>query len=119
MMLALVNAFVIGGLICTIGQVLVDKTQLSMARITVLFVVIGGVLSALGLYQPLVDFAGAGATVPITGFGHALVKGVKRAVDEQGFLGVFSGGLSATAAGVTAALVFSMLIALIANPKEK
>ena len=118
-MLPFINAFVIGGLICTAGQVLVDKTQLSMARITVLFVVIGAVISAVGLYQPLIDFAGAGATVPITGFGHALAKGVKHAVDEQGFIGVFRGGLSATSAGVTAAVVFSMLIALTANPKEK
>lgn len=118
-MLPYINAFVVGGLICTVGQVLIDKTQLTTARITVLFVMVGCVASALGLYQPLVDFAGAGATVPITGFGHALAKGVQRAVDEQGFLGVFTGGLSATAAGITAALVFSMMIAWVANPKEK
>ena len=118
-MMQLINAFVIGGLICTVGQILIDKTKLTPARILVTFVLAGAILGAIGLYQPLVDFAGAGATVPITGFGYALSKGVIQEVDQSGFLGIFTGGLKATSAGVTAAIVFSVLIALISNPTEK
>lgn len=115
----LVNAFIVGGLICVIGQILIDKTKLTPARILVLFVVAGCVLGAIGLYRPLVEFAGAGATVPITGFGYALSKGVMEEIDRVGFLGIFTGGLKGTAGGITAALVFSMFIAMLANPKEK
>ena len=114
-----VYAFVVGGLICLIGQVLIDKTKLTSARILVGFVVAGVILGGLGLYEPLVNFAGAGATVPITGFGYALSKGVMKAVDAEGFLGIFTGGLSGTAAGITAAIVFSILIASVTNPTEK
>ena len=115
----LLKAFLVGGLICIIGQILIDKTKLTPARILVAFVVAGCILTAIGLYQPLVDFAGAGATVPITGFGYALAKGVMKEVDTAGFLGIFTGGMKATAAGVTAAIVFSVTAALVANPKEK
>ena len=113
-----IKAFIIGGSICMIGQILIDKTKLSSARILVFFVVAGAIISGLGLYQPIIDFAGAGATVPITGFGHALANGVKKGIDEHGFLGIFTGGITATAAGITAALVFSVIIALFANSKE-
>ena len=112
-------AFVVGGLICLIGQLLIDKTKLTSARILVAFVVAGVILGGLGLYEPLVNFAGAGATVPITGFGYALAKGAIQGVQENGFLGVFTGGLTGTAAGITAAIVFSILIATLSNPTEK
>ena len=113
------KAFIVGGLICVIGQILIDKTKLSSARILVSFVVAGAILSGLNLYQPIIDFAGTGATVPISGFGHALAKGVKTAIDEEGFLGIFTGGITATAAGISAALIFAIFAALIAKPKEK
>ena len=113
------NAFVVGGIICVIGQILVDKTKITNARILVLFVVAGCILSALGLYEKLVEFAGAGATVPLPGFGHALARGVIKEVDEAGFLGIFTGGLKATAAGIAAAVVFSFLAAVLFDPKEK
>lgn len=114
-----VKAFVVGGLICTVGEALVLRTKVTPARILVGYIVAGVVLSALGLYAPLVDFAGAGATVPLTGFGHALCTGVRRAVDENGILGAFTGGLSSTAAGITAAVFFGVVTALIAKPKSK
>lgn len=114
-----IKAFVIGGLFCVIAQLLIDKTKLTPARILVSYVVAGVILGALGLYQPLVDFAGAGATVPLTGFGNLLAKGVHKAVAEQGLLGVLTGGISAAAAGISAAIFFGLLIALIFKPKEK
>ena len=113
------NAFLCGGFLCAIGQILIDKTKLTPARILTGYVVVGVLLSALGLYQPLVDWGGAGATVPLTGFGHALAKGVKKAITEQGWLGVLTGGLTATAGGITAAVVFGVLMALIFRPGSK
>ena len=113
------KAFLAGGALCLIGQILIDKTKLTPARILVGFVVGGVILSALGFYEPLVEFAGAGATVPLSGFGHSLAKGVRSAVAEKGFLGIFTGGLSATAGGITAALVFGFIIALFFKPKDK
>lgn len=112
-------AFVVGGGICVIGQLLIDLTGLTPARILTGYVVAGVLLSALGLYQPLADWGGAGATVPLTGFGHSLAKGVKKAVGEQGWLGVFTGGLSATAGGIAAAVVFGVIMALIFKPGDK
>ena len=112
-------AFVIGGLFCAVGQTLIDYTKLTPARILVSYVVAGVALGALGLYKPLVDFAGAGATVPITGFGNILAEGVKQAVDEKGFLGILTGGLTGAAGGITAAILFGLLTALIFKPKEK
>ena len=113
------KAFIIGGILCAIGQVFIDKTKLTPARILVGFVVGGVILSALDLYEPLVEFAGAGATVPLSGFGHSLAKGVRSAVADKGFLGIFTGGLSATAGGISAAIVFGFLIALFFKPKDK
>lgn len=113
------KAFIIGGILCAIGQVFIDKTKLTPARILVGFVVGGVILSALGFYEPLVEFAGAGATVPLSGFGHSLAKGVRSAVADKGFLGIFTGGLSATAGGISAAIVFGFLIALFFKPKDK
>lgn len=112
-------AFVIGGLFCAVGQVLIDYTKLTPARILVSYVVAGVILGAFGLYKPLVDFAGAGASVPLTGFGNVLVEGVKQAIDEKGLLGVLTGGLTGAAAGITAAILFGLLAALIFRPKEK
>jgi stage V sporulation protein AE len=113
------KAFLCGGVLCAIGQILIDKTKLTPARILTGYVVAGVILSALGLYQPLVDWAGAGATVPLTGFGHTLAKGVKKALGEQGWLGIFTGGLTAAAGGVSAAVVFAVLMALIFKPGDK
>ncbi|MCH5194912.1 MAG: stage V sporulation protein AE [Oscillospiraceae bacterium] len=112
-------AFVIGGLFCAVGQTLIDYTKLTPARILVSYVVAGVVLGAFDLYKPLVDFAGAGATVPLTGFGNVLVEGVKQAIDEKGFLGVLTGGLTGAAGGITAAILFGLLTAVIFRPKEK
>ena len=112
-------AFLIGGLICVIGQLLIDLTKLTPARILVLFVVAGCILGGLGWYEGLVSFAGAGATVPLPGFGNLLARGVKRAVDERGFLGILTGGFTAMAAGVTAAIIFGYLAALVSSPKAK
>ena len=112
-------AFLIGGLICMIGQVLIDYTKLTPARILVSYVVAGVILTAIGLYQPLVDFAGAGATVPLTGFGYSLATGVKEAVAEYGLLGALCGGLSATAAGISAAVTFGYIMALLFKPGDK
>ena len=114
-----VKAFLVGGLLCLIGQILIDKTALTPARILVSYVVAGVVLGAVGLYEPLADFAGAGATVPLTGFGYTLAKGVREAVQEQGFLGIFTGGLTATAGGITVAVVAGLLCSLIFRPKDK
>ena len=113
------NAFLCGGVLCAIGQVLIDKTQLTPARILTGYVVAGVLVSALGLYQPLADWGGAGATVPLTGFGHALAKGVKKAVGEQDWLGVFTGGLSATAGGITMAVTAVVVMALLFKPGDK
>ena len=113
------NAFLCGGILCAIGQILIDKTKLTPARILTGYVVAGVILSALGVYQPLADWGGAGATVPLTGFGHALAKGVSKAGAERGGLGVFTGGLTATAGGIAAAVVFGVLMALIFKPGEK
>ncbi len=112
-------AFIIGGLFCAIGEVLIDYTKLTPARILVTYVVAGVVLGALGLYDPIAEFAGAGATVPLTGFGNVLANGVKEAVDTHGFIGIFTGGLSAAAAGITTAIVFGFLTALCFKSKEK
>ena len=113
------NAFIVGGLICVAGQILIDKTKLTPARIVVLFVTVGVVGTALGVYQPLVEFAGAGATVPLTGFGYTLAKGVQAAVVDKGLLGAFTGGIGAAAGGITAAVTFGLLFALVFNPKSK
>ena len=113
------NAFLCGGLLCLLGQILIDKTSLTPARILVCYVVAGVILGGLGLYQPLADWAGAGATVPLTGFGYNLSKGVREAVAEDGLLGALTGGLKAAAGGVTAAMVFGFLAALIFDPKDK
>ncbi len=113
------KAFVVGGLICVVGQLLIDYTKLTPARILVMFVCVGMLLGGLGIYPKLVEFAGAGATVPLTGFGNALAKGVKEAIQKDGFLGVITGGLQACAAGVTVALLSGLAVALIAKPKDK
>ena len=113
------KAFVVGGLFCLIGQILVDKTKLTPARILVGYVVAGVILGALELYQPIIDFAGAGASVPLTGFGATLAKGVKDAIDESGALGIITGGLKATAAGITAAIIFGLLAGILFKPKDK
>ncbi len=113
------KAFLVGGIICVIGQLLIDLTKMTPARILVLFVCLGVLLGGLGVYQPLVDFAGAGATVPLTGFGNALAKGVKEAIQKDGFLGVITGGFTACAAGVTVALLSGLIVAMICKPKDK
>ena len=113
------KAFFVGGILCLVGQVLMDKTKLTPARILVFYVVAGVFLGAVGIYKPLAEFAGAGATVPLTGFGYTLSKGVKEAVDQQGFLGIFTGGLKATAGGITTAIFAGLLVSLIFNPKDK
>ena len=113
------KAFIIGGLICVVGQILIDKTKLTPARILVTFVVLGVFLQLIRVYQPLVDFAGAGATVPLTGFGYNLCKGVEKAVSEKGVLGIFTGGFTASAAGISAALVFGFLVSIIFRSKPK
>jgi stage V sporulation protein AE len=114
-----ISAFIVGGIICSIGQILIDKTKLSPARILVVFVVTGVFLTAFGLYQPVVKIGGAGATIPLTGFGYALAKGVMKDVDKLGLLGAFTGGFTAAAAGLAAAVFFGFLMALIFNPKAK
>lgn len=115
----LLKAFLVGGALCAIGQVLIDKTKLTPARILTGYVVTGVVLGALGIYEPLVRWAGAGATVPLLGFGNTLAQGVKTAVAKQGLLGVFTGGLTASAGGIAAAVCFALLMALIFKPREK
>lgn len=113
------KAFVFGGLLCVIGQILIDKTKLTPARILVSYVVAGVFLTAVGLYSKFVDYAGAGATVPLTGFGYSLAKGVKEAIAEKGFLGIFIGGLKATAGGIAAAITAGLFMSIIFKPKDK
>ena len=114
-----VKAFVCGGLLCLIGQILIDKTGLTPARILVSYVVAGVILGGAGVYGPFAEFAGAGATVPLTGFGHLLAKGVREAVDRDGFLGIFTGGLKAAAGGITAAILGGLIMSLLFRPKDK
>ena len=118
-LLPYVKAFLVGGLLCVIGQVLIDRTRLTPARILTSYVVAGVVLGALGLYQPLVDFAGTGASVPLTGFGNLLAKGIREAVAEKGLIGVFTGGIGAAAGGICAAVFFALLAALLFRAREK
>ena len=113
------KAFIVGGLLCLIGQVLIDFTKLTPARILVGYVVGGVILSAVGVYGPLVKFAGCGATVPLTGFGHSLAQGVRKAVSEQGLLGALTGGITATAGGITAAMAFGYIASLVSRSKDK
>ena len=113
------KAFVVGGFLCLIGQILIDKTKLTPARILVAYVVAGVVLGGLQLYPKFVDFAGAGATVPLTGFGNTLAKGVREAVDKDGFLGIFTGGLKAAAGGITTAITAGLAASLLFRPKDK
>ncbi|MBQ8409148.1 MAG: stage V sporulation protein AE [Clostridia bacterium] len=117
--LQLVRAFIVGGALCVIAQILIDKTKLTPARILVTFVVAGVALGAMGVYKPLVDFAGAGATVPLTGFGYLISEGVREAVDKQGLLGALTGGLTAAAGGIAAALVFGYLAAVAFKGKRR
>ncbi len=114
-----IKAFLVGGALCAIGELLVLRTKLTPARILVCYILAGVVLSAVGLYGPLADFAGAGATVPLTGFGHALAQGVMGAVQESGLIGAFTGGLTATAGGIAAAVFFGTLVALLFKPRAK
>lgn len=114
-----VKAFAAGGALCLIGQILIDKTKLTPARILVSYVVLGVLLGALGLYQPFAEFAGAGATVPLTGFGNTLAKGVKEAVQKEGFLGIFTGGLKASAGGITTAIAAGLLAGILFKAKDK
>lgn len=113
------KAFAIGGLLCFIGQILIDKTKLSPARILVGYVVVGVLLGAIGIYEPIAEFAGAGATVPLTGFGYSLAKGVKEAIREDGFLGILTGGLKVTAGGITAAILGGLIMSFLFKPKNK
>ena len=113
------KAFLCGGMLCAVGQILIDKTKLTPARILTGYVVAGVILSAVGVYGPLAEWGGAGATVPLTGFGHSLAKGVQKAVGEKGWLGILTGGLTATAGGITAAVVFAVLMALFFRPGDK
>lgn len=119
MLMDYLRAFVVGGAICVIGQILIDKTQLTSARILVIFVTSGVILGALGIYEPIVKFGKAGATVPLPGFGYALAKGVMKEVTEKGLLGIFTGGVKATAGGITAAVAFGYVFSLISNAKTK
>ena len=113
------KAFLVGGLFCLIGQILIDKTKLTPARILVGYVVAGVIISAIGIYSTIVDFAGAGASVPLTGFGHTLAEGVRKAVDNLGFIGIFTGGLKATAGGITAAIFAGLLAGIVFKAKDK
>lgn len=113
------KAFVVGGLLCVIGQVLIDKTKLTPARILVSYVVAGVILGGIGLYKPIAEYAGAGATVPLTGFGYLLAKGVKTAVLDEGFIGIFTGGFQATAGGIAAAIIAGLIVSLIFRAKDK
>lgn len=117
--LPFIRAFLVGGALCVIAQILIDKTKLTPARILVSYVVAGVLLGAIGVYEPLVDFAGAGASTPLTGFGNLIAKGVRKAVDEKGLLGALTGPLTAAAGGTTAALVFGYLVALVCRGKPK
>ena len=113
------KAFAIGGMLCFIGQIFIDKTKLSPARILVGYVVLGVLLGAIGIYEPIVEFAGAGATVPLTGFGYSLAKGVKETIAKDGFLGILTGGLKATAGGITAAILGGLIMSFLFKPKNK
>ena len=114
-----IKAFLMGGLLCLVGQILIDKTKLTPARILVSYVVIGVFLGALGIYKPFAEFAGAGATVPLTGFGYNLAKGVKEAVDKDGFIGIFTGGLKSCAGGIAAAITAGLLVSILFKAKDK
>ena len=114
-----IKAFLVGGIICLIGQILIDRTKLTPARILVSFVVLGVILGAIGVYEPLIRFAGAGASVPLTGFGNLIAKGIRKAVDQDGFLGIFTGGLTAAAGGITAAIGAGLAASLIFKAKDK
>ncbi len=113
------KAFLVGGSLCLIGQLLIDKTKLTPARILTAYVVTGVILSAVGIYEPFAKWAGAGATVPLLGFGNTLAKGVRKGIGEQGLLGIFSGGLTACAGGITAAVFFGLLVSVLCKPKDK
>lgn len=113
------KAFIIGGLICVIGQIFIDKTKLTPARILVGYVVCGVFLGAIGVYEPLIEFAGAGASVPLSGFGNLLAKGVRKAIDEKGFIGILTGGLEASAGGITAAIFAALIVAIFFKAKDK
>lgn len=115
----ILKAFIFGGLFCVVGQILIDKTKLTPARILVGYVVAGVILGAIGIYKPLTEFAGAGATVPLTGFGSSLAKGVKEAIDQSGFIGILTGGLKATAGGITAAIVAGLIVSVIFKARDK
>lgn len=119
MFIDIIKAFIVGGIFCAIGQLLIDYTKLTPARILTGYVVSGVILSAVGLYKPIVDFAGAGATVPLTGFGHLLAEGVRKSISEEGFIGVFTGGLTSASGGITAAILFGLLAAYIFKQKDK
>lgn len=114
-----VNAFIVGGVICAAGQILIDKTKLTTARILVIFVTVGAILGALGVYQKLVEIGGAGATIPLTGFGYNLVKGTFKDVESMGLLGAFTGGVKSAATGITAAIFFGYLVSVAFSPKAK
>ncbi|MDQ5983475.1 MAG: stage V sporulation protein AE [Eubacteriales bacterium SKADARSKE-1] len=113
------KAFVVGGIICVIGQVLIDRTKLTPARILVLFVTLGVILTAIGIYEPIVEFAGAGATVPLTGFGYTMAKGTMEFVKDKGLMGILTGGISASSAGIAAAVFFGYIAALVSKPGDK
>lgn len=119
MLLDILRAFIVGGIICSVGQLLIDYTKFTPARILTGFVVAGVILSAVGIYGPLVEFAGAGATVPLTGFGHTLAEGIRRTISDDGILGIFTGGMTAASGGITAALLFGVLAAAIFPQRDK
>ncbi len=119
MLLMCIKAFLVGGIICVIGQILIDKTKLTPAKILVLFVCLGVVLGGIGIYDKLIDFAGAGAMVPLTGFGSSLATGVKDAIKEDGIMGIFTGGLGACAGGVTVAILSGLIVSFVTKPKDK
>lgn len=119
MIIDILKAFLVGGALCAVGQLLIDFTKLTPARILTGYVVTGVILSAVGLYKPMAEFAGAGATVPLTGFGHLLAEGIRKTIGRDGFLGIFTGGLTAAAGGVTAALLFGLIASLIFKQKDK
>ena len=119
MIIDILKAFLVGGVLCAVGQLLIDFTKLTPARILTGYVVTGVILSAVGLYKPIAEFAGAGATVPLTGFGHLLAEGIRKTIGGDGFLGIFTGGLTAAAGGVTAALLFGLIASLIFKQKDK
>lgn len=119
MLLDILRAFIVGGIICSVGQLLIDYTKLTPARILTGFVVAGVILSAVGVYDPLVEFAGAGATVPLTGFGHTLAEGIRKTISDDGILGIFTGGMTAASGGITAALLFGVLAAAVFPQRDK